>query len=127
MCRVSGGAVGGAVTGAGDVVIPGGRIGVGAGGIEVEDRRGFDGGDGDVGQGRDSTVAYDGRTGEAGRVEERDGWVWVSFEVGRRGVAVACSDDGHSRDGFVGESSDRIGDGDGDGDTDESGDRELRG
>jgi hypothetical protein len=38
-------------------------------------------------------------------------------------VAAACSDDGHSRDGFVGESGDR----NGDGDSDELWDRELGG
>lgn len=32
--------------------------------IEVKDRRGFDGEDGDVGQWRDATVAYEGRLGE---------------------------------------------------------------
>lgn len=56
-------------------------------------------------------------------MEERHGWVGVSFEVGRRGVAAACPDDGHSRDGLVGESGDSIRDGDGD--AGESGDREL--
>ena len=46
--------------------------------VEAEDRRGFDSGDGDVGQWQDATAAYEGWTGEIGRGEGGDSWVGVS-------------------------------------------------
>jgi hypothetical protein len=56
--------------------------------VDDEDRRGFDGGEGDVGQWRDVTAAHEGRPGETGRGEKDDSWVGVSVEVGRGVRAV---------------------------------------
>jgi hypothetical protein len=66
--RVDAGREGVAVVGgAGCWASEGGILVVGIGGVAAEDRRGFDGESGDVGQWRDVTVAYDGRLGELER------------------------------------------------------------
>jgi len=110
---------GGVVAGAGGEALEVGGVVVSAGGVEAKDRRGLDGGDGDVRQGRDATAAYEGRTRETRRGEEGNGWVGVSVEVGGGGVAVAYSDDRRSRSGLV-----VGGEGGGDGDDNTSGVRE---
>jgi hypothetical protein len=51
----------------GGVVADVGSVVTGVGGVEAEGRCVFDDGDGDVGEGRDATAAYEGRTGESGR------------------------------------------------------------
>lgn len=84
------------VAGASGEALEAGSAVIGTGGVEARDRRGLDGGDGDVRQGRDATAAYKGRTGETRRGEEGGGWVGVPVKVGGGGVAAAYSDDGRS-------------------------------
>ena len=57
---------GGVVAGTGGVATDVGSGAVDAGDVEAEDCRVFDGRDGDVGEGRDATAAYEGRIGETG-------------------------------------------------------------
>jgi hypothetical protein len=88
----------------------GGILAVGAGGIVVEGRRGFDSEGGDVGQWRGATAAYDGRLGELERGKEDDVWAGLLVGIGGEGLTATGSVGGGSRGELVHGGADDIGD-----------------